>query len=201
MGTIDARTLAFREWIAAIQTKLNVSRTELARRAGLSHSTLSRATTDDEYRINFRSDTISKLTELSGILPPAAIATGSRAAPEVQGFGEPEATPWQGAPVRDLTPGQSLWTAHTAGLTAMGLMPGDRYILDQNIAPRMRDIIMVQRYDNQTGSAETLLRVYADGFAVTPMYLVDGSTRLWIDGSNVVIMGVVVESWRGRTSG
>lgn len=200
MTSIDARTLAFREWIAAILAKKKVSRTELARRAGLSHSTLSRATTDDNYRINFRADTIAKLTEFGGILPPAAIATAGSTGEPQDNYSEPEATPWQGEPLRQLSPSQSIWTVHSQGLSAMGLMPGDRFILDQSVQPQTRDIVMIQAFDNQTGAAETLLRVYADGFAVTPLYLVDGSRRLWIDGKNVSVMGVIVESWRGRTA-
>lgn len=200
MTNIDARTLAFREWIAAILSKKNVSRTELARRAGLSHSTLSRATTDDNYRINFRADTIAKLTEFGGILPPAAIATAGSSGDAQDHYSEPEAAPWPGEPPHNLSPSQSIWTVHSSALAAMGLMPGDRFILDRAVTPKTRDIVMIHAYDNQMGNAETLLRVFADGFAVTPLYLVDGSRRLWIDGTNVSIVGVVVESWRGRTA-
>lgn len=198
MSAVDNRTQAFRDWIAAIVSKKQITRTELARRAGLSHSTISRATSDDDYRINFRADTISKLAEIGGILPPAAIAQGE--AGSAQGFAEPEATPWGGQPDKNLGPGQSIWTVHTQAMSPMGLMPGDRFILDQSMTPQTRDIIMVQVYDHQTGSAESLLRVFADGFAVTPLYLVDGSPRIWIDGTHATVMGVVIESWRTRQS-
>jgi transcriptional regulator with XRE-family HTH domain len=198
---IDARTLAFREWIAAILERQGITRTELARRANLSHSLLSRATTDDSHRINFRADTIAKLTEVGGVAPPA-ILSPNQPQPlrhnRQDGMAEPEAVAYVGPQDETLTPNQSLWTAKSGSLQAMGLMPGDRFKLDQGEAPRNRDSIVVQKYDHHTGTAETLLRLYVDGFAVTPLHLIDNEARIWLDGSNATCMGVIVKSWRTR---
>jgi transcriptional regulator with XRE-family HTH domain len=195
MKTLDARTIAFREWIATILTKNSINKSELARRAGLSHSTLSRATTDDGYKINFRTDTIWRLAEVGGIKPPAIVA-GEKT--ETHGMSEPEATPYLGQQLRNLTDSQTIWTASTNILASVGLLPGDKFILDQSLKPRGHDVIMVQNYDHQSGTAETMLRIYDGGFAVSPLYLVDRSPKLWIDGNNVAVMGVVIESWRTR---
>jgi transcriptional regulator with XRE-family HTH domain len=198
----DARTLAFREWIAAILERQGITRTELARRAHLSHSLLSRATTDDNHRINFRADTIAKLTEVGGVAPPA-ILSPNQAQPlrtsKPDGMAEPEAIAYVGPQVEAITTNQSIWTAKSSSLQAMGLMPGDRFILDQGEQPRSRDMIVVQKYDHHTGTAETLLRLYVDGFAVTPMHLIDNEPRIWLDGTNATAMGVIVKSWRTRT--
>jgi transcriptional regulator with XRE-family HTH domain len=198
----DARTLAFREWIAAILERQGINRTELARRAKLSHSLLSRATTDDTHRINFRSDTIAKLTEVGGVAPPA-ILSNNQGQPlkhtSPSGMAEPEAVAYIGPQDEPLAPNQSLWTAKSAALQAMGLMPGDRFKLDQGEAPRNRDMIVVQKYDHHTGTAETLLRLYVDGFAVTPLHLIDNEPRIWLDGTNATAMGVIMKSWRIRT--
>jgi SOS-response transcriptional repressor LexA len=98
-----------------------------------------------------------------------------------------------------LSPNHSIWTAKSSSLQAMGLMPGDRFILDQGEPPRNRDMIVVQKYDHQTGTAETLLRLYVDGFAVTPMHLIDNDPRIWLDGNNAACMGVIIKSWRTRS--
>jgi transcriptional regulator with XRE-family HTH domain len=196
LAHVDDRTKAFRDWIAAILAKLHISRTELAKQAGLSHSTLSRATSDDDYRINFRADTITKLALVGGIAPPA-ILTGEPT--NFDGLSEPQATPYAGTPERHLNEGQSIWTCHSAALSSMGLMPGDRFILDQNQSPKPRDIIVIQHYDHQSGSAETLIRVYIDEFAVTPMYVIDGTPRIHIDSRSATVMGVLIESWRTRS--
>lgn len=200
MSNIDPRTQAFRDWIAAIQKKLGgITITELARRAEVSHSTLSRATGDDNYRINFRADTISKIVEVGGLHPPASLLVpGAQVLPF--GMNEADAAPWDGAPERHTVEGQSIWTVHSSALSPVGLMPGDRFILDGSLKPKQRDIIMVQNYDHQSASAESLLRIFADGFAVLPLYLVDNSPRIWIDGQNAVVMGVVTESWRTRAA-
>lgn len=195
--SVDERTRAFREWIATILASRNITRSRLAELAGLSHSTLSRATTDDSYRINFRADTIAKIAKVGGIAPPA-IVTGERLT--TPGFGDPEALPYTGNAARELSPNQTIWTVNTGDLQAMGLLPGDRFILDQATPPKTRDIIVVQKYDHATGTATTLLRVFADGFAVTPLYLVNGEPRLWIDGETAVCMGTVIESWRTRAT-
>lgn len=194
---IDPQTLAFREWIAAICERKNITRTELARAAGLSHSTLSRATSDAEYRINFRADTIAKIAAVGGIAPPAAIAGGATETPHT-GFSEPQATPYLSEREEVSNPNQTTWTCQTTILAATGMVPGDHFLLDQSETPRNRDLIMVQVYDHATGTAESLLRIYADGFAVTPLYLVDGTPRIWLDGTNAHCMGVIVKSWRNR---
>lgn len=195
----DPRTQAFREWIAAILERKGITRTELARMAGLSHSTLTRATTDANYRINFRADTMAKLAQVGGLAPPPML-TGQPESPPPQGFAEPQATLDMSGIEPGLPPGQSQWTARSPVLAAMGLMPGDHFILDQNATPRMRDMIVVQSYDHQTASADTLLRLYADGFAVTPLYLVDNTPRLWLDGGSAACMGVIIKSWRSRSA-
>lgn len=196
---IDARTRAFREWITAILAAKQINQTELAKRAGLSHSTLSRAMTNPGYRINFRADTIAKLAQVGGILPPHAIAGLHAAAAHGPGLAEPQATVYTGELAELLPPGQSEWTCHTPVLAPMGLMPGDHFILDQNVKPGFRDMVVIQSYDMQAGTAETLLRVFADGFAYTPNWLVDGTPRIWLDGQNATVMGTIVKSWRART--
>lgn len=194
---VDERTRLFREWISAIVAKTGLTLTELARRAGLSHSTLLRAMRSDGYRINFRADTIVKLANVGGIVPPDLISGQGQRLATPEGFSEPQAAPAIDD-LSDLKDGQSVWTCKTTALVAVGLMPGDRFIIDPTVTPRFRDLVLVQDYDHQAGTAETLLRVFADGFAVTPNYLVDDAPRIWLDGHNAAVMGVVIKSWRTR---
>lgn len=185
-----------RGWIQTILDRKGWSRTRLAAEAGVSTTTITRLF-DKRFSHVMNAASIAKIARATGIPAPRNFGGVEVAAP---GMGEPEAAPYKaGENGRQLSnPAQSIWTCRTNSLVSLGLMPGDRFILDPTITPQTRDVIMVQRYDNSQGTAETLLRIYADGFAVTPLYLLDGSPRLWIDGANVVVMGVVVESWRSR---
>ena len=82
------------------------------------------------------------------------------------------------------------------------LMAGaqDFMLVDINAAERARpgNIVIAQSYDNQTGSATTLLRRYEPPVLVagTPDRDQDRLIHV-VDNTNVVILGVVVASWRG----
>jgi transcriptional regulator with XRE-family HTH domain len=184
-----------RGWIDTITSRKGWTRTRLAREAGVATTTITRLF-DDSYTGTMNAASIAKIARASGIPAPRNFGgeLTANAAPA-----EPEAklveTPAD-AYGRQLAQSQSVWIAQTSALASLGLMPGDRFVIDSAITPQTRDIILVQAFNDPA----PLLRVFADGFAVTPLYLVDGSRRLWIDGSNVAVIGTLIESWRGRTA-
>lgn len=190
---MDETQALLRRWIETIIAEKKWSKARLAKEAGFPTSTITRLFRDD-YSGSMNIASIAKIVRATG--KPAPRNIGGIEIEE--GFSEPQATPYIGVEERPLLEGQSVWTCNSAHLSSMGLMPGDRFILDQNQTPKQRDIIAVQQYDHQTGTAETLLRIFADGFAVTPLYLIDGTPRIYLDGTNATIMGVIMESWRTR---
>ena len=195
LNMVDDTQALLRTWIENILREKGWKKTHLAKQAGVSTTAITRLF-DDDYSGSMNAASIAKIARAAGYPAPSNFG----GVEQHQGFSEPEATPFAGPAERQLTANQSIWTVGTPALVAMGLMPGDRFLLDQSMKPANRDIVVVQQYDHATGTAETLLRVYADGFAVTPLYLVEGTPRLWIDGSNTACMGVVLESWRTRNS-
>jgi AraC-like DNA-binding protein len=191
---MDDTQALLRHWIETILAEKKWSKARLAKEAGFPTSTITRLFRED-YSGSMNMSSIAKIVRATG--KPAPRNIGGVEAQE--GLSEPQATPYSGAPERHLTEGQSIWTCHSNALAVMGLMPGDRFILDQNQSPKPRDIIAIQHYDHQTGTAETLIRVYMDEFAVTPTYIVDGTPRIHLNGTNASIMGVLIESWRTRS--
>ena len=191
---MDDTQALLRQWIESILAEKQWSKARLAKEAGFPTSTITRLFHDD-YKGSMNMASIAKIVRATGKAAPRNI--GGIEAPE-DGMAEPEAAPYLGPQDETLPPAHTIWTAQSTSLQAMGLMPGDHFILDQHETPRLRDMIVVQKYDHQTATAETLLRLYVDGFAVTPMYLVDNEPRIWIDGTNAICMGVIVKSWRTR---
>jgi AraC-like DNA-binding protein len=192
--TMDDTQALLRQWIETILAEKQWSKARLAKEAGFPTSTITRLFHDD-YKGSMNMGSIAKIVRATGKAAPRNIGGVEQA----DGMAEPEATPYMGIPISDaMPPAHTIWTAKSASLQAMGLMPGDHFILDQAEAPRLRDMIVVQKYDHQTATAETLLRLYVDGFAVTPMHLIDNEPRIWLDGTNALCMGVIVKSWRTR---
>lgn len=192
--TDEVQTL-LRGWIDTITARKGWTRTRLAREAGVATTTITRLY-DDSYTGTMNAASIAKIARASGIPAPRNFGGEfTEAGPPA----EPEAvqleTPTD-AYGRHLAQSQSVWIAQTLALASLGLMPGDRFVIDSAITPQTRDIVLVKAFNEPA----PLLRVYADGFAVTPLYLVDGTRRLWIDGSNVAVIGTLIESWRGRTA-
>ena len=80
----------------------------------------------------------------------------------------------------------------------MGYMPGDYILVDTNAADRARqgDAVIAQIYDNSAGSATTLLRRFEPPVLVAASMEPDERRVHIVDGTNVIIRGKVVASWR-----
>lgn len=95
-------------------------------------------------------------------------------------------------------PGIDVWRVKTDAVTLAGYMPGDFIMVDTNARDRTKagDIVLAQVYDNQTGSANTLLRRNTPPVLVAASANLNHATGLIVDYNNVVIMGKVTASWR-----
>lgn len=184
-------------WAQAEVPKSPLSRNELARRAGISSATIHRIMgLDDSYGATPKWQNVAALAKALGVKPPNIPHPD-----QSEGMAEPDAIPIVPSPSQSETPDnprQTEWKVKGMALAAMGYMPGDHFILDQGVAPANRDCVVAQVVDYDTGTAETVLRVFMDGFLVTPNYVMDGSPRLFVDGKIVQVMGTIVKSWRHR---
>jgi hypothetical protein len=176
-------------WVAAIKKNSGLSWERLGEKVGLSHTTLSRAADPNKPPPNFRADTVKKLITAGGLPPPSELSI----IPD--GMAENDAAPYEGAPERTLTSNQTIWIATTGVMVPRGILPGDRFILDQGAQPGNYDIVLATVADLQRGSAETIMRVYFKEFLMLPGLAPDEPVH-YVDKNAVVVMGVIKESWR-----
>jgi transcriptional regulator with XRE-family HTH domain len=112
------------------------------------------------------------------------------------GFAEPELVPYGGkiAAVERKPP-----DGH--GLDLVGILPGDVVEFDMGAEPREGDVVVAQVYDDETGTAATVLRIFL------PPYLVVRSSDSGLqlrpvlvdaEGSKVKIMGAFSRLLRSR---
>ena len=77
-----------------------------------------------------------------------------------------------------------------------GYAPGDRILVDQNRAPEIGDAVVVQVRDDETDTAETVLRCYRPPMlmpaAVEPIRF----EPFLVEDSRVTVMGVIVNRYR-----
>lgn len=190
-----------RQWLESLLKRLGITATELARRADLNPSTLTRflnSEGNEGHTLTFR--TIRKIENAVG----KARQPGSAAAQSITGFSEAEAQPWDhgstpdqqmASAVRALIGARNACHAFTIGsddLHALGIHAGDVLVVDTNEAARPGDIVCAQVNDLPAGGARTVFRLYE------PPYLISGSAMpgvrrpVIVDGVNASISGVVI---------
>ncbi len=197
-----------RAFVVRIMGLTGWNQTELAARAGLDPSTLSRFLSGGRSGHALRGSTIHKLEAISGLSfgPKHAAATDDSGA---TGFAEPEAVPLSMAetnPLRQaieaLSRGRSNvdpWTLKSRALEGAGYRPGDILLVALGETPMQGDLVCAQIYDWTKGRAETVFRLFQ------PPYLVAATTDtnlmrpFVVDDGAVSIKGVVLHTLRERT--
>lgn len=189
-------------WLESLLKRHDLTATELARRAELNPSTLTRFLQPggrEGHELSAR--TIRKIKDALRLPDQPALQPGG-------GLSEPEARLLPNAeqlPIeiqiaaKALTAGRNgvdLWHVRSSGLENIRLSRGDIAIVDLNADPRPRDRVCAQVYDHQLGTASTVFRLWE------PPYLLSGGTgRPEVpDGRNVVIVGVVIATLSPRAA-
>lgn len=194
-----------RAYLANVMERTGWNQTELAQRAGLDPSTLSRFLTGGREGHALRQATIRKIEAASGLT-----ASGEVTAPAAQGFAESEASPFEVTPqspfnaiIAALGQGRANidpWTLQSRALEGAGYRPGDILLVALDEVPATGDVVCAQIYDWTKGRAETVFRIFQ------PPYLIaaTGDPQLMrphlVDDGAVTIKGVVLHSIRGRAS-
>lgn len=197
-----------REFVRQAMNRNGWTVSELATRAGLDHSTLSRFLRGSREGHILRHSSIVKIEQASGIL----FAAGQAAPPPPRpaGFTELEATPLAldraeagHAAIEAVIAGcnnAGPWVLRSRALEALGYRPGDILVVELGAEPRAGDVVCAQVYDWTRGQAETVFRLYQPPciIAVSPDA---GLLRPHIvDGPQVTIRGVVTHTIRLRAA-
>ncbi len=198
-----------RAYLVRVMQRTGWNQTELANRAGLDPSTLSRFLSGGREGHALRQATIRKIETVTGLqYSTDAGGTEAKTGPASQGFAEEEALPYPippESPLHDVINalGRSkmnidAWTLQSRALEGAGYMPGDILLVALGETPTGGDVVCAQIYDWVRTRAETIFRIFQ------PPYLVAATSDLQfmrphqVDDSTVVIKGVVLQSLRGR---
>jgi transcriptional regulator with XRE-family HTH domain len=196
----DSRTLADeqRSFIARVLAQTSWSATELARRAALDHSTLSRFIAGGREGHALRHSTIRKIENASGVSFDA------------QGFSESEARlllPTETGPlspiIRAAINGKAntdAWVLTSRALENIGYRFEDTLVVELGLAPAPQDIVCAQIYDWQHGRSETVFRIFQPPYLLAACNDPVLMRPLLVDETVVSIKGVVVLQLRGRTA-
>ena len=200
------------KWFKHRQKIAGVTAEDIGRELGRDRSVVSRIYVGRQRMTLDQAQVFARVLEvpLEDVLSHAGVLEPAEAPLAAPGFAESDVAPWVGnggttARVRPVAtslgcdrPGVDVWTVKSLAMAAGGYLPGDQLLVDTHQSERCRagDVVIAQRYDAQSGTAETVLRRFE------PPVLVAASTDpaegrvLVVDGTNVVIRGKVVASWR-----
>lgn len=201
-----------RNFVSRVLDRTKWTLTELARRAELDHSTLSRFMNGGREGHVMRHSSIRKIERASGIsfLPsPEPGGLAGRAARLAPGLGEVEATPYafnsanpENALVEAAIGGRNdceAWVLRSRALEAVEFRPGDILIVMATTTILAGDIVCAKIFDLTKGMADTVFRLYQPGMLLA----MTGDERLMrpysIDDSAVTVEGVVTTTLRSRT--
>lgn len=192
-------------WLKAIQDETGWNWSELARRAGITHATLSKFINDKGNTAELSIGTVGKIAAVS----PIPHYENARAAMPA-GFDEREASPFDALAANDDVVSRAVaamkaghnniesWTLRTNALENAGYRAGDVLIVDSSLAPKPGDVVIAQIYDMQ-GGAETAFRIYHKPYLVassnSPRHLMPTLIDQRVD-----VRGVVTASLRPRLS-
>lgn len=192
-------------WLAAIYDETGWNQSELARRGGFSHATLSRFKNDPHNMAKLDTDTVAKILAVS----PVPHYENSRAQIP-QGFTEREAEQWRDDTAADTTvlrmvaaakSGQNAvdaWVLHNRAIENLGYLPGDVVMVDMNAKPEAGDVVCAQVFDRM-GNPETAFRVYYPPYLMGASNLREYLRPIPVD-DRVLIRGVVIAAIRPRLS-
>jgi transcriptional regulator with XRE-family HTH domain len=204
------------KWFKDKQKEAGVTAEDIAKRAGRARSNVSHIYAGKqkmslEWAQAF-ADTLN--VPIDEVLKRAGAISEPRAQQINPGFSESDAAPFAGkAPEQQRAanraqtfggdrPGVDIWTVRSNALALNGYLPGDQILVDthQSETCRAGDVVVAQKYDWQTGSATTLLRRFEPPVLVAASLEPDDQRIDVVDGTNVIIKGKIIASWRSRAN-
>ncbi|MEW6256550.1 MAG: helix-turn-helix transcriptional regulator [Pseudomonadota bacterium] len=194
-------------WLNSILDVTGWTLTELARRAEVHQTTLTRMVADPTGKATLSARTVAAIAKATGFEPYARANPEARS--QLAPLGDGEILSADGeilrgdldAAVRAMVAARNHvfpWRIKTRALETAGYLPGDVAIVDTNALPKRGDAVCAQLYDWPNGRAETVLRLFEPPYLVAATF--DGSLQRphYVDEEKVVIKGVVTSMIRPR---
>ena len=200
------------KWFKTQQKKAGVTAEDIAQRMGRSRTNVSHILNGKQrMSIEWAQAFAASLgVDVATVLEKAGAMAAPVARQLAPGFAESDAAAWvpgpglaENAPVRGVAevlgasrPGIDIWRVKSRAMALAGLIEGDFMLVDTNQAERVRagDVVIAQLY-TRTG-ANTVLRRFEPPVLVASSADPDDARVHVVDGTNVVIRGKVVASWR-----
>lgn len=188
-----------RKWLNGLMDRHRLSSPRaIAKKAGISPTTVYRWLDPDAP---FETS-LSKLRQVAkkfGERLPAELGLGGEPA---EGFSEGDLVAFVGAAAElPAKPEHNVgrWRITNEVLNLEGFRPGDIVDFDLQARPQRGDIVVAQVYDQQQGTAETVLRQYQPPYLVTRSSDPTVDARiLAVDGEEVIVRGVFLRMTRTR---
>lgn len=172
-----------------------------AKQAGVSPASIYNFIRGDSDSLNQR--TLDRLAAAAGVTAEALTSgtvTALREPEDVAYLPEGQGGNYYPAIIAVLHPGRDKAFPMLCGSTAMnlsGFLPGDTLIVDPEAVPRDGDAVIVQVYDDNTGTAETLFRGL-EGAYLIPRSTDAGFRPETFEPDRVRLVGVAIDRFRGR---
>ena len=200
------------KWFKTQQKRVGVTADQIADRLGRDRSVVSKILSGKQRMTLEWANAFAEVlqSDLATVLEKAGVADGQITQRVAPGFAESDATAWvpgpglaENAPVRGVAevlgatrPGIDIWRVKSRAMALAGLIEGDFMLVDSNQAERVRagDVVIAQLY-TRTG-ANTVLRRFEPPVLVASSADPDDARVHVVDGTNVVIRGKVIASWR-----
>lgn len=192
-----------KEWLKAIAVYMNLSPSQLALNSGMAASTLTRYLNDNTNSVGITQGSLEKVARYSGFRPnqmPGRLRAGFAEADAVPFQQDDQPFPsWVKSAVTAAKAGRNgieAWLMKSAALDAVGLMPGDIVIFDQNSRAKTGDVVLAQIVDQVSGTAETVMRLYQAPFLLTHSMRMGPQRPEQVDEERVSIAGVSIGTIR-----
>jgi transcriptional regulator with XRE-family HTH domain len=189
-------------FIDLVLAKTGWSQTDLAHRAGLDPSTLSRFLNKGRDGHALRPSSIQRISNAAGI------PFGDFMPRQPEGLNESEADPYvyetpnsQAAAIRALCVNREnvdAWTLNSRAIEGAGYKPGDILLVGLGETPLAGDVVCAQVYDWAKGRAETIFRIYQPPALVASTSDASLLRPYLISDTSVAIKGIVLHVLRSR---
>ena len=195
-----------KEWLQHVAAQTGLSFQQIAERAAIAPTTITRFMADRCGQRTMTSRTLEKIGSAVQIAPYQYRSTpfGTFAESEAVAFDPLDAADDEMTAVvalmLDGRPNRSEWVLRTDAISSAGYLRGDTVIVDGGARPRDNDIVCAQVYDWQQNRTETIFRLYQKPWLVVHSGSVRPVKPLVVDDENVVIKGPVIHQLRARRS-
>ncbi len=191
-----------RRWLETVTSRTGLSLSEIAKRAGKHHTTITRFYHNPDVKTLLSPMTLSLISSFSGVPTPGAIT-----AEKPTGFHEKDAAfksqPDSKSeqyqilePIMRGRPNAHIWTINNNSLLLAGVKSGDQIVVDMAETPQDGDVVCAQV--EHSGQTSTVFRVYQNPYIISAGTDIETTRPELVDNRRVRVMGVMIALLRTR---